>query len=199
MTIARCIYCKIFSLVHGTMKRKNIRIFCCRTVLLDPPPLASIDEHELQRRSDLCIPRNETAQPHFQFLTMLCSFIPGSICFALSVECLCSVYLLKYILQREEIVLCHLSWEGKGEVVDTYRTTVKQSMSLPILQYMIPLWSRPRMKDVRYWPHNYSLEKNQVPKELTLIAISLACLVEAENELTYCLSQLDCPAIVSHL
>ncbi len=28
-----------------------------------------------------------------------------------------------------------------------------------------------------YWPDNYSLEKNQVPRELALIAISLACLV----------------------
>jgi hypothetical protein len=28
-----------------------------------------------------------------------------------------------------------------------------------------------------YWPHNYSLEKNQVPRELALIAISLACLL----------------------
>jgi hypothetical protein len=33
------------------------------------------------------------------------------------------------------------------------------------------------LKDVPYWPHNYSLEKNQVPRELTLIAISLTCLV----------------------
>jgi hypothetical protein len=33
------------------------------------------------------------------------------------------------------------------------------------------------LKDVLYWPHNYFLEKNQVPRELTLIAISLACLV----------------------
>ncbi len=32
-------------------------------------------------------------------------------------------------------------------------------------------------KDVHYWPHNYSLEKNQVLRELALIAISLACLV----------------------
>ncbi len=30
---------------------------------------------------------------------------------------------------------------------------------------------------VLYWPHNYSLEKNQVARELTLIAIPLACLV----------------------
>jgi hypothetical protein len=37
--------------------------------------------------------------------------------------------------------------------------------------------SRIILKDVPYWPHNYSLEKNQVPRELTLIAISLACLV----------------------
>ncbi len=28
-----------------------------------------------------------------------------------------------------------------------------------------------------YWPHNYSLEKNQVARELTLIAISLVCLL----------------------
>ncbi len=33
------------------------------------------------------------------------------------------------------------------------------------------------LKDVPYWPHNYSLEKNQVPRELTLIAISLTFLV----------------------
>ncbi len=33
------------------------------------------------------------------------------------------------------------------------------------------------MKDVPYWPHNYSLEKNQVPRELTLIAISRTYLV----------------------
>ncbi len=32
------------------------------------------------------------------------------------------------------------------------------------------------LEDVPYWPHNYSLEKNQVPRELALIAISLACL-----------------------
>jgi hypothetical protein len=52
------------------------------------------------------------------------------------------------------------------------------------------------LKDVPYWPHNYYLEKNQVPRELALIAISLACLVwlndihmvEAENELPNCLS-----------
>jgi hypothetical protein len=30
---------------------------------------------------------------------------------------------------------------------------------------------------VLYWPHNYSLQKNQLARELTLIAISLACLV----------------------
>jgi hypothetical protein len=46
-----------------------------------------------------------------------------------------------------------------------------------------------------YWPHNYSLEKNQVPRELELIAISLLAwwlndihMMEAENELPYCLS-----------
>ncbi len=33
------------------------------------------------------------------------------------------------------------------------------------------------LEDVPYWPHNYSLEKNKVPRELALIAISLACLV----------------------
>jgi hypothetical protein len=33
------------------------------------------------------------------------------------------------------------------------------------------------IKDVTYWPHNYSLEKNQVPREVALIAISLACLL----------------------
>ncbi len=33
------------------------------------------------------------------------------------------------------------------------------------------------LKDVPYWPHNYSLEKNQVPRELALISISLACLL----------------------
>ncbi len=44
-------------------------------------------------------------------------------------------------------------------------------------------------------PRNCSLEKNEVPRELALIAISLACLneihlVEAENKLPYCLSYL---------
>jgi hypothetical protein len=33
------------------------------------------------------------------------------------------------------------------------------------------------LKGILYWPHNYSLEKNQVARELTLIAISLAFLV----------------------
>jgi len=27
-----------------------------------------------------------------------------------------------------------------------------------------------------YWPHKYSSEKNQVPRELALIALSLACM-----------------------
>jgi hypothetical protein len=35
----------------------------------------------------------------------------------------------------------------------------------------------PPLSSVLYWPHNYSLEKNQVPRELALIAISLACLL----------------------
>jgi hypothetical protein len=28
-----------------------------------------------------------------------------------------------------------------------------------------------------FWPHNYSLVKNQVPREVALTAISLACLL----------------------
>ncbi len=45
------------------------------------------------------------------------------------------------------------------------------------------------MKDVLYWPHKYTLEKNQVPREFALIALSLAYLwlnethmVEAKNK-----------------
>ncbi len=41
----------------------------------------------------------------------------------------------------------------------------------------LSVWHTGRLIDVPYWPHNYSLEKDQVPRELTLIAISLACLV----------------------
>jgi hypothetical protein len=33
------------------------------------------------------------------------------------------------------------------------------------------------LEEVLYRPHNYSFEKNQVPRELALIAISLACLL----------------------
>ncbi len=33
------------------------------------------------------------------------------------------------------------------------------------------------LKDLPYWPRNYSIEKNQVPRELALIAKNLACLV----------------------
>jgi hypothetical protein len=48
----------------------------------------------LKRRSNLCIPRNETARPPSQFLhSWICklSFISGNICFKFSVQCLCSV------------------------------------------------------------------------------------------------------------
>jgi hypothetical protein len=38
-------------------------------------------------------------------------------------------------------------------------------------------WQLPPLSSVLYWPHNYSLEKNQVPRELALIAITLACLL----------------------
>jgi hypothetical protein len=46
-----------------------------------------------------------------------------------------------------------------------------------VLQFSKPLLLNFFILRLPYWPHNYSLEKNQVPRELTLIAISIACLV----------------------
>ena len=53
-------------------------------LLYTPPPHSfSLTLHyTLQRRSDLCIPKNETARPR--------SFMSGNICFEFSVQCLCS-------------------------------------------------------------------------------------------------------------
>jgi hypothetical protein len=54
-------------------------------LLFTPPPHSfsrTTLHYTLQRRSDLCIPRNETARPR--------SFIPGNICFEFSVQYLCS-------------------------------------------------------------------------------------------------------------
>ncbi len=54
------------------------------------------------------------------------------------------------------------------------------SLILPTGRQLRPLSSvlyRIILKDVTFWPHNYSLEKNQVPREGALTAISLACLL----------------------
>ncbi len=50
-------------------------------------------------------------------------------------------------------------------------------------------------------PHNFSLEKNQVPRELTLIAISLACLAGGSMKFICWKLKMSyhCPAVVCHL
>jgi hypothetical protein len=79
---------------------------------------------------------------------------------------------LQKILTSSTVSICHLFATPTKPILAYHLTTGRQLPPLSSVLYGIISKRRSVL-----WPHNDSLEINQVPRELTLIAISLACLV----------------------